>query len=78
MRAFAQTYKIFDREQTASQPENHIDGDKASQLKPGEGGTVYSKPQCLAYDHVCIRGRVIWKAAMQKIYDGQKRAGDAH
>ena len=73
MRAFTQAQEIFDGDQSASQPKNDIDSDKASELKPGKRGAIDAKPHCLPHDDVGISRRVIGTAAMKKKDDGQEQ-----
>lgn len=78
MRTFTQAQEIFDGDQTNGKPKNDIDGDKASELQPGEGGGIYAKPQGLPHNDVGFGGRVIGKATMEKINNGEQGAGDRH
>lgn len=70
MRTFTQTQEIFDGDQTKAKTEDHVDGDKATELQPGKRGTIDTEPHGLPYDDIGIGGRVVGKAAMKKVYDG--------
>lgn len=76
MRAFAQAEEIFDGEDAASQAEDHVDRDEATELKPCERCAVDAEPNCLTHDDIGFGGRVGGKAAMKKIDDGKKDAGE--
>jgi len=78
VRALAHTDKIFDGNETNGKTENDVDRDETSELKPGEGCAIDAEPQRLARDHVGVGRRLIGKAAMKKIHDWEKRAGDPH
>ena len=73
MRAFTQAQEIFDGDQSASQPKNYVDSDKAPESQPGKRGAIDAKPHCLPHDDIGISGRVIGKAAMKKVDDGQEQ-----
>ena len=75
---FAQADEVFDGEQTARQPEDDIDRDKASQLQPGEGSAIDAKPQRLSDNNMRLGWRLAWEAPMEEIDDGQDRAGQRH
>lgn len=78
MGAFAQPDEIFDGDQANAQAEDHIHCDQPSQLKPGDGCAVYAEPQRLPYDNAGVGGWFIREAAMEKVNERQKGAGDGN
>ena len=78
MRFFTEAHEIFNGGQSTGETEDHIDGDQAAELKPGECRAVDAKPERLTHDHVCFGGFFPGKAAMEKIDDGQDGASKRH
>jgi len=74
VRAFTQTQEVFDGDQTKAKTENHIHGDKAPKLQPGKRSPVNTEPHRLPHDDIGIGGRVIGKAAVKEVNNGQEQA----
>jgi len=78
VRFFAQTDKVFDCDKTARQPENHINRNEATELKPGKGCAINTEPYRLANNYIRFGGRCVGKAFVEKINDGQNEARERH
>ena len=75
---FAQAGEVLNGRQSASQPEDNVDGNKAPKLQPGESRAIDTKPHRLTDDHICVRRLFTGKATIKKINDRQHGAGEGY
>ena len=78
MRFFAQANEVFDGDQPAREAEDHVDGDEAPQLKPGESRAVDPNPQGLSNNDLRIGRRLAGKTAVEIIRNGKHQARERH
>ena len=78
MRAFAQADEVFDGNETARKAEDHVDCDKASELKPGESGAVHTEPHRLTDNDVRFSGDLIVETLVEEVDDGKYGACERH
>ncbi len=78
MRFFAQADEIFDGDEPAREAEDHVDGDEAPELKPGDGRAVDTEPHRLTDNDVRFGGDLIGKTFVEEVDDGQDGACERH
>ena len=78
MRFFAQTDKVFDGDESASEGKNHIDGDEAPELKPCDGRAVDTEPHRLTDNDVRFGRDLIWKTLVKEVDDGKDGTCERH
>jgi hypothetical protein len=74
--AFAKTDQVFQRDESACQPNPDPECHHASELKPRHHAPVHPHPHRLAHNGVRFRRRIRGKSKVQKVCNGQCRTAE--